>query len=108
DLEVSGHAPETNEFERPLLGGKIVVEARLPNAEHVGDVLGRRTMEAALREDASSGLDNLGGAPPRAWPQASCGQRHDRHDVSTSSWDGSGVVLCHAGELNSTYLPVDL
>src|SRR3984893_6781567 len=33
DLEISGHALATNEFERHLLGGKIVVEARLPNAE---------------------------------------------------------------------------
>src|SRR5262245_36956127 len=81
DLEVSGHALETNEFERPLLGGKVIVEARLPNAEHVGDVLGCRTMEAALREDARSGLDNLGCPPPWAWPQAPCRERHDGHDL---------------------------
>src|SRR5215468_6843877 len=88
DLEVSGHALETNEFEGPLLGRKIVVEARLPNAEHIGNVLGRRTVEAALREDARSGLDNLGRPPPWAWPQAPCRKRHDHYDVSTSSRDG--------------------
>src|SRR5262245_1300102 len=103
DLEVSGHALETNEFKRPLLGGKIVVEARLPNAEHIGDVLGRRTVEAALRENARSSRDDLGCTPPRAWPQAPCRKRRDHHDVSTSSRDGSGVVLCHAVRLNSTY-----
>src|SRR5215468_6662397 len=106
-LEVSSHPLETNELERPLLGRKIVVEARLPNAEHVGDVLGRRTVEAALREHAGSSLDDFGCAPPRARPQTPCRKRHDCHDVSTSSPDGSGVVLCHAGGLNSTYWSID-
>src|SRR5215468_8516692 len=81
DLEVSGHALETNEFERPLLGGKIVVETRLPDAEHIGDVLGCRTVEAALREDARSRLDDLGCPPPWAWPRAPCRKRHDGHDL---------------------------
>src|SRR5262249_7551085 len=90
-------SPGDKRVRAPPLGWKLVVEARLPNAEHVGDVLGRRTVEATLREDPRSGLDDLGCPPPWAWPQAPCRKRHDRHDVSTSSRDGSGVVLCHAG-----------
>ena len=66
DLEEAAHALQADELERALLGGKIVVQARLPDAEDVGDVLSGRPVETALRKDAGSGLDDLGLAPPRA------------------------------------------
>jgi hypothetical protein len=66
DLEEAAHALQTDELERALLGGKIIVQARLPDAEHVGDVLGGGPVKTARREDTGSGLDDLGLAPPRA------------------------------------------
>src|SRR5262249_52045211 len=69
-LEVAAHALQADELERLLLGSEIVVQARLPDAEHVGDVLGGRAVEAALGEDARGGLDDLGRASARASSRA--------------------------------------
>ena len=56
-LEISCHALQTNELERSLLGREVIVEARLSYAEDVGDILRRRAVETALREDPCGGLD---------------------------------------------------
>jgi len=68
DAIEAAHALQTDELERAFLGGKIIVQARLPDAEHVGNVLGGGAVKTALREDTGSGLDDLGLAPPRAPP----------------------------------------
>src|SRR5262252_2467282 len=106
-LEETGHTLQANELERPLLGGEIVIETRLSDAEHVGDVLGRRTVEAALGEDARGGLDDLRRTAARAWSQtAGGGKGYDGHGPrvlrkrAKASWS---IVLCHGGGLNSTY-----
>ena len=52
-LDEALDAAEADELERHLLGGEVVVEARLADAEHVGDVLRRRPVEAALGEHAA-------------------------------------------------------
>src|SRR6185312_1930633 len=42
-----------------FVGGKIVVEARLPDAQHVGNILGGSAVKAALGEDARGRIDDL-------------------------------------------------
>src|SRR5262249_31021261 len=98
---------QANELERPLLGGEIVIETRLSDAEHVGDVLGRRTVEAALGEDARGGLDDLGRTAARARSRTPGGGKgddgHGLHGLRNRARACWCFACCRGGGLNSTY-----
>ena len=59
---VFGDAVGAHRLQRRLLRREVVVEARLPDAEHVGNVLRRGAVVAAAREDLGRGRHDLGGA----------------------------------------------
>jgi len=63
-------AIQAHGLERRLLGIEVVIEARLPHAEEVGDVLRRGAMVAALREDLGGGVDDFGKSLPCAGRRA--------------------------------------
>ena len=65
-LDVALMALPAHRLKRSFLGVEIVVEARLPDAEHVGDVLGRGAVVAAPREHLRGGFEHLGKSTPRA------------------------------------------
>src|SRR5262245_16832366 len=78
DLDEAAAPVQAHHLERALLGGKIVVEARLPYAEHIGDVLCGGTMKATLGEHARRRLDDFRRALARAGPPRGP-ERYDRH-----------------------------
>jgi hypothetical protein len=59
-LEEILDAARADDFERYLLGGQIIIQARLADADAVGNVLRRRAMIAALGKDASCRIDDFG------------------------------------------------
>src|SRR5262249_46788026 len=82
-LEVAPDALQADELERFLLGGEIVVEARLPDAEHVGGVLGGRAVEAACGADTRGRVAELGRPGARGfWRAPRGGEGDDGHHLA--------------------------
>ena len=120
DLRLAVHelldAQGAHHLERDLLRREVVIEARLPDAEDVGDVLRRGAVIAALGEDARRRLDDLRRAPARtpggaargARPPSSC-RRDDfgRPRLGVEPLDQRGAALEH-GALVDVALVGDL
>src|SRR6185369_11317260 len=58
---VVADAVGADRFQRGFFGCEVVVEAGLPDAEHVGDVLSRGSVVAALRENLGRRCEHFGG-----------------------------------------------
>ena len=65
----------------PSLDGKIIIEARLANAEHIGDVLRRRAVIAALGKNPSGCFDDLWSAAAQPESLAGIRERNDGHEL---------------------------
>src|SRR5690606_3536608 len=65
-LDEAFHAALAYRLERLVLRREVVVEACLPDAQALGDVLRGRAVVAAAGEDFGCGVDGLVDAPPRA------------------------------------------
>jgi hypothetical protein len=78
-LEETLDALEAHQLQCRLFGREIVIEARLPYAENVGNILSCGAMESALGKDMGGGLDNLRGTPALAQCSPGRGQSVDIH-----------------------------
>ena len=65
-FDVALMALQADRLEGGFLGIEVVVKARLPHAEEVGDVLRRGAVIATLREDLGGGVDDLRKSLPHA------------------------------------------
>ena len=84
-----------------LLRGEIVIEARLPDAEQVGDVLRAGAVIAAFGENPRGGLHDLAGAAARV---AVCGLRGAGADARR----GARLARAHGLARTVGYSSIDL